>query len=71
MKKEKIAEICIKAYNYLIKKGWNNTLVKILISALFGIACAYLLTACTMSYKYNGLEYQGTIFIPQVERIEK
>ena len=64
MNREKLIEICKKAYDYLISKGWNSTIVKILISALFGIVAGYLLTSCAMSYKYHDLEYKGTILIP-------
>lgn len=72
MKKEHIAEICKKVYNYLVDKGMNSTLVKILVGALFGIACTYLLTSCSMTYKNNGIEYQGSILTPiTIERESK
>lgn len=72
MKKEQITEICNKVYKYLLAKGWNSTLVKVLISALFGVACAYLLTSCSMSYKHDGIEYKGSILTPlEVERDSK
>ena len=69
MKKEKIAEICNKAYDYLVSKGMNSTLVKIIVGAIFGIACSYLLTSCSMTYKHDGIEYKGSILTPlEVER---
>lgn len=67
MKKEQIVEICKKCYDYLISKGFNATVIKIIISMAFGLACAYLLSSCSVSYKYNGVEYQGAIFTP-IER---
>ena len=69
MSKDKIVEICSKAYTYLVSKGMNSTLVKIIVGALFGIACSYLLTSCSMSYKHDGIEYKGSLLTPlEVER---
>ena len=72
MNRDKIIELCKVMYGYLISKGCNSTLVKVLVGAAFGIACAYLLSSCTMSYKYDGVEYKGTILTPvTVERESK
>lgn len=62
--KNKIVEICKVAYNYLIKKGLNSTISKVIISALFGIACAYFLSGCSVTYENDGVEFKGSILTP-------
>jgi hypothetical protein len=64
MSKDNLIKICKGVYNYLIKKGLNSTLVKVLVAAAFGVAAAYLLTACSVSYKNEGVEYKGSILTP-------
>jgi uncharacterized membrane protein len=71
MSRDKIVEICKKVYDYLLAKGWNSTLVKVIVGAAFGIACAYLLSSCSVSYKYNGVEYQGGLLTPIIVEGDK
>ena len=51
MNKDSLKEILTKAYEWAKGKGWNETLIKIVLGALFGIIAAFCLTSCTLGYE--------------------
>lgn len=51
MKKEDLINLFKKIYTWCIGKGWNEKIVRIILAALFGVACAYLLNSCTLGYE--------------------
>lgn len=64
MTKENLIKILTKAYEWAKGKGWNETLIKIVIGALFGIIAAFCLTSCTVSYKTDGIDFSAGIITP-------
>ena len=51
MDKNSLKEILTKAYEWAKGKGWNETLIKIVLGALFGIICALCFSSCTVGYE--------------------
>lgn len=58
--KNYIVTLLTKIYNYCKSKGWNDTIIKVVIGAIFGIAATFLLTDCSVNYK-------GTVNILPIE----
>lgn len=50
-KKNLIIDALTKAYNWAKGRGWNETIIKVILGALFGIACALVLSSCTVGYE--------------------
>lgn len=50
-KKNIIINILTKAYQWAKGRGWNETVIKVILGALFGIACALVLGGCTVGYE--------------------
>lgn len=51
MKKEDLIKLLSKIYEWAKGKGWNETLIKIVIGCLFGIICAFCFSSCTLGYE--------------------
>ena len=51
MNKDNIKEILTKIYDWAKGKGWNETIIKVVLGALFGIIAAFCLTSCTLGYE--------------------
>lgn len=69
MKKETFIELLKKGYSWLIAKGMNSTVAKLLIGAIFGAICAFYFTSCSLHYSDN--ERQLEVEVLSVERGEK
>lgn len=50
-KKNIIINTLTKAYNWAKGRGWNETVIKVILGALFGVACALFLSSCTVGYE--------------------
>ena len=64
MNKDSLKEILTKAYEWAKGKGWNETLIKIVLGALFGIICALCFSSCTVSYKTDDIDFSAGIITP-------
>lgn len=51
MNKDNIKEILTKIYDWAKGKGWNETIIKVVLGALFGIIAAFCLSSCTLGYE--------------------
>lgn len=51
MKKEDLIKLLSKIYEWTKGKGWNETIIKVVLGALFGIIAAFCLTSCTLGYE--------------------
>ena len=69
MKKENFIEMLKNVYSWLLKKGFNETCVKILLGAIFGAVAAFYFTSCTMYLKTD--DAQLNVEILRVEQGEK
>ena len=49
-KKECIVKALTKAYEWAKGRGWNETVIKVVLGAIFGIAAAFTLSSCTLDY---------------------
>ena len=49
MKKENFIELLKTCFAWCAGKGCNNTLLKVIFGALFGIACALFFASCSLS----------------------
>lgn len=63
-KKNIVINLLTKAYNWAKGRGWNETLIKVILGALFGVACALWLSSCTVAYKSTSQEFTGTVVVP-------
>jgi hypothetical protein len=50
-KKEYIVKALAKAYEWAKGKGWNETVIKVVLGAIFGVAAAFLLSSCSLGYE--------------------
>jgi hypothetical protein len=50
-KKECIVKALTKAYEWAKGKGWNETVIKVVLGAIFGVAAAFLLSSCSLGYE--------------------
>ena len=64
MTKENLIKVLTKIYDYLKGRGWSETLIKVVLGALFGIICALCFSACTVSYKTDDINFQGGFITP-------
>lgn len=51
MNKDNIKEILTKIYDWAKGKGWNETIIKVVLGGLFGIICAFAFSSCTLGYE--------------------
>lgn len=51
MNKENLIKALTKAYEWAKGKGWNETVIKIVLGALFGVICAFAFSSCTLGYE--------------------
>ncbi len=51
MKKENLIKILENIYSWLKEKGMNETLLKLILGALFGAICAFFFTSCSLHYQ--------------------
>lgn len=51
MKKENIIQILERIYSWLKEKGMNETLLKLILGALFGAICAFYFSSCSLVYE--------------------
>lgn len=51
MKKEDLIKLLSKIYEWAKGKGWNETIIKVVLGALFGIICAFAFSSCTLGYE--------------------
>lgn len=51
MNKENLKEILTKIYEWAKGKGWNETIIKVVLGALFGIIAAFCFSSCTLGYE--------------------
>lgn len=49
-KKDIITKALSKAYEWAKGKGWNETIIKVVLGAIFGIVAAFTLSSCTLDY---------------------
>lgn len=61
MKKENFVELLKKGYSWLIAKGMNSTVAKIVIGAIFGAVCAFCFSSCSMSYSDLERNFEASI----------
>jgi hypothetical protein len=64
MNKETLVKILTKIYEWAKGKGWSETVIKIVLGALFGIIAAFCLTSCTLSYKTDDIDFSAGIITP-------
>ena len=55
MNKEDKKNLIIKAltniYEWCKGKGWNETIIKVVLGIIFGVACVFILNGCSIGYK--------------------
>lgn len=51
MNKDNIKEILTKIYDWAKGKGWNETIIKVVLGTLFGIIATFCLSSCTLGYE--------------------
>lgn len=51
MEKNTLIKILTLIYNWARGKGWNDTIIKIILGIAFGIAATFTLTSCSVGYK--------------------
>lgn len=64
MNKDNIKEILTKIYDWAKGKGWNETIIKVVLGALFGIIATFCLSSCTLSYKTDDIDFAAGIITP-------
>lgn len=50
-KKNAIVETLTKVYDWCKGKGWNETVIKVVLGAIFGILATFCLSGCTLGYE--------------------
>lgn len=50
-KKNEIVKILTKLYDWAKGKGWSETVIKVVLGAIFGIIAAFCLSGCTLGYE--------------------
>lgn len=50
-KKNLIINILTKIYEWAKGKGWSETVIKVVLGAIFGILAALFLSGCTFGYE--------------------
>lgn len=66
MTKENLIKVFTKAYDYLKGRGWSETLIKVVLGALFGIICALCFSSCSISYKTDDINFTSGFMVPVV-----
>lgn len=64
MTKEDLVKIITKIYEWCKGRGWNETIVKIVLGALFGVSCALFFTSCTVAYHTDDIDFSAGIITP-------
>lgn len=64
MTKENLIKVLTKIYDYLKGRGWSETLIKVVLGAVFGVLAAFCLTSCTLSYKTDDIDFNAGIITP-------
>lgn len=64
MDKNSIKEILTKIYEWAKGKGWNETVIKVVLGAIFGIICALFFTSCTINYENDDIRFSGGFITP-------
>lgn len=64
MNKENLIKILSKVYEWAKGKGWSETLIKVVLGAVFGVVAAFYLSSCTISYKTDDINFRGGFITP-------
>lgn len=50
-KKNTIVKMLTNLYTWCKGRGWNETVIKVILGAIFGIAATFILSGCSLSYE--------------------